>query len=177
MATPRCRPALRELECRTVPAGITFSQGHLVVDGTAAADSIRLYFYGGDQTRVAVALQTGAQVESKIVNKAEITSITIAAGDGADTILNDTSLTVKVSGGTGNDSIWGGSGADFLTGDAGDDTLVGRAGNDALDGGAGNDVAFGAAGNDSLVGGVGNDALSAGDGDDLVTGGDGNDQL
>ena len=48
MTPTRVRPALHDLEARTVPAGITFTQGHLVVDGTAAADTIRVYFYGAD---------------------------------------------------------------------------------------------------------------------------------
>ena len=48
-----------ELESRTNPSAITFTQGHLVVNGTAAADSIHVYYYGNDATRVAVVMQTG----------------------------------------------------------------------------------------------------------------------
>ena len=46
MTPNRSRPALAELERRTVPAGITVAQGNLVVDGTPGADTIRVYFYG-----------------------------------------------------------------------------------------------------------------------------------
>ncbi|MBO0698480.1 MAG: hypothetical protein J2P46_08805, partial [Zavarzinella sp.] len=119
MTPNRFRPVLRPLEARSVPAGITFTQGNLVVEGTGAADTIHVYFYGSDATRVAVVCQTGTVVESRIIPKAQIQSITITGGDGADTIINDTNLTAKISGGNGNDSIWGGSGSDFVTGDAG----------------------------------------------------------
>ena len=56
-----------QLESRTNPSGITFTQGHLVLTGTAAADSIHVYFYGSDTTRVAAVVQTGTTIQSKIV--------------------------------------------------------------------------------------------------------------
>jgi hypothetical protein len=175
MTPTRFRPVLRPLETRAVPAGITFAQGHLVVEGTAAADTIHIYAY--DATRVAVVRQTGTAVESRIVPKAQVLSLTVTGGDGSDTMINNTDLGAKVSGGGGNDSIWGGFAGDFISGDAGDDTIVGRGGNDALDGGDGNDSVFGAAGDDTLTGGAGTDSLAGGDGRDLATGGDGNDSL
>src|SRR4051812_32905393 len=116
MAPFRSRPAVAELEARTNPATISFTQGNLVVDGTSAADTIRVYFYGADASRVAVVRQTGPAIESKILPRAQVKSIAINGGAGNDTILNDTSLSIKISGGDGNDSVWGGSGADFVTG-------------------------------------------------------------
>ena len=66
MAPFRCRPTLCTLETRATPAGITFTDGHLVVAGTPAADTIRVYFYGADATRVAVVRQTGTEIESRV---------------------------------------------------------------------------------------------------------------
>src|SRR4051812_40712109 len=155
MTPIKSRPTLAPLENRMVPAGISFVQGNLVVDGTAGADTVRVYFYGADASRVAVVRQTGTVTESKIVSLAAVKSITVNGGDGNDTLLNDTNLGIKISGGAGDDSIWGGSGNDTLIGDAGDDVLVGRGENDAIDGGAGNDQAFGGDGSDTLTGGQG----------------------
>ena len=66
----------------------------------------------------------------------------INGGDGADTILNDTNLGVRLSGGNGNDSVWGGAAMTCIAGDAGDDLARRpRPATTPLDGGAGNDSA------------------------------------
>src|SRR4051812_9661153 len=159
MTPNRTRPSLVQFESRTNPSGISFTNGNLVVDGTAAADTIRVYFYGTDATRVAAVLQTGGVTQSKIFSRALVKSVTLNGNAGNDTILNDTNIPVSSTGGVGNDSIWGGSGNDTITGDAGDDMLVGRGGSDVVDGGDGNDQVFGGDGNDSLMGGAGNDNI------------------
>ena len=69
MTPTASRLALFELERRTNPSGISFTQGNLIVDGTPAADSIHVYFYGADPSRVAVVMQTGPATVSKIVPK------------------------------------------------------------------------------------------------------------
>jgi Ca2+-binding RTX toxin-like protein len=169
--------ALRPLEERATPASISFVEGTLRVEGTALADSIRIYFYGADASRVAVVCQTGLLNEWKIVSTSDIKSIIVNGGDGNDRIVNDTNLAAWMTGGNGNDSIWGGSGNDSLYGAAGADQLTGRGGNDSLSGDAGNDTLFGDAGNDTLNGGLGDDLLVAGDGNDVAYGGDGNDTI
>ncbi len=66
---------------------------------------------------------------------------------------------VKLTGGSGNDSLTGTGSSDSLYGVGGDDTLVGGAGNDRLYGGDGNDLLAGGTGSDSLDGGAGIDTV------------------
>lgn len=77
-----------------------------------------------------------------------------------------TTLTDKLAGGLGNDTLegWdgddvlsGGDGADFMNGVRGDDLLFGGGGNDQLRGGANTDLLFGGVGNDILRGQAGTD--------------------
>ena len=42
--------------------------------------------------------ETGAVTESKIVPRAQVKSITVNGGDGNDTLINDTSIGIKLSG-------------------------------------------------------------------------------
>ena len=69
------------------------------------------------------------------------TSVAISAGAGDDTVRLMTAaggsalqIGVRVSGGTGNDTILGGDGNDQLGGDAGDDYVSGGNGNDIVNG-------------------------------------------
>jgi Ca2+-binding RTX toxin-like protein len=66
---------------------------------------------------------------------------------------------------------------DRITGTSGDDSIFGVWGNDTLSGGAGDDEVFGSFGSDSLVGGTGNDTLGGGDQNDTLVGGAGADRL
>jgi hypothetical protein len=87
------------------------------------------------------------------------------------------SLSVQVSGGGGNDTMYGGAGNYTFFGDDGNDLLVGGTGADVLDGGAGDDALAGAGGNDRLVGAAGIDTLDGGADADRLDGGEGDDQL
>jgi Ca2+-binding RTX toxin-like protein len=62
----------------------------------------------------------------------------------------ETSATLTLTGGAGNDTLTGGGGDDLLTGGAGNDTLNGNAGTDLL---------FGGVGDDALTGGTGADTF------------------
>lgn len=79
----------------------------------------------------------------------------------------------RLSGGSGNDTIYGGPGGD----DTNRDDLDGGPGDDRLFGGRGDDALYGGEGNDTLRGGAGADALWAGSGDDMLDGGAGADVL
>ncbi|HET7880328.1 MAG TPA: calcium-binding protein [Acetobacteraceae bacterium] len=123
----------------------------VVVDGTAAGDSIKVAFNGGTISVSGLPAQT-----------------TIVHAEGA----NDT---LTVNGLAGNDTIDASAlpaGTINLTlnGGDGDDTLVGSAGNDLLVGGRGNDAVFGGAGDDTFV-------WNPGDGSDTIEGGAGHDTL
>lgn len=87
---------------------------------------------------------------------------TITGGDTA-------TVTIKITGVDGSDTLQGTSNNDTLRGENFDDLLLGLAGNDTLSGGAGNDTLVGGAGQDSLDGGAGNDLYVLGDGNDTVT--------
>ena len=68
---------------------------------------------------------------------------------------------VKISGGSGNDTIWASRGNNILFGDEGDDRLIGGKDNDLLSGGSGNDRMHGGGGEDIFTfgGDWGNDSV------------------
>ncbi len=111
----------------------------------------------------------------------------IDLGDGPDRLaLDDTSASVDVDGGDGDDVIDTGSGGVGLDGGPGNDVLDGGSGDDAISGGSGDDVLRGRAGNDTLDGGSGADTVDGGsatdwvdgeEGDDTILGGPGHDLL
>jgi Ca2+-binding RTX toxin-like protein len=169
------------------------------VDGTAGADTIRVYFYGADASRVAVVRQTGAVTESKIVPRAQVKSVTVNGGDGNDTLTAtfDPDDADVYSGGNGrdtadyharykplklsldgvaNDGVTTGeqdnvkTDVENLTGGTEGDTLVGSATANVLDGGHGRDSIVGGAGNDTLIA-TGGDTLRGNAGDDMLVGG------
>jgi Ca2+-binding RTX toxin-like protein len=95
------------------------------------------------------------------------TTITLQGGCGDDVLV----------GGTGNDVIAGGRGRDVLEGGKGDDYLIGGKGDDVLDGGMGADRLYGGRGHDVLIGDSGRDVLRGGKGNDFLEGGRGTDIL
>jgi Ca2+-binding RTX toxin-like protein len=110
---------------------------------------------GVDEIRSTVALSFAV---SEVENYRFLTS------DDVNFFAND--LDNRVSGGSGNDTLFGVDGNDTLIGGKGDDWLDGYTGNDTLDGGDGNDRLDGFTGDDKMVGGKGNDVYfvdSAGD--------------
>lgn len=97
-------------------------------------------------------------------------SIEYASGSVANDTFNAASstVTVKLIGRTGNDTLIGGSA---------DDQLYGGTGNDTLVGGAGNDILNASQGADSLSGGAGDDRIFIDSDDTFIDGGDGYDRL
>lgn len=88
-------------------------------------------------------------------------------------------LSIFVSGGSGNDVVTFGPGLPpvVVLGGDGDDTLAGSTAADVLEGGAGNDQLTGGGSNDHLDGGDGDDTFpwNPGDGSDTIEAGGGND--
>ena len=72
-------------------------------------------------------------------------------------------VSVQVSGGGGNDTIFGSEFDDTIAGDDGNDLVFGGVGNDVLIGGLGNDWLNGGGGANSLAGGVGDDVYAFSD--------------
>jgi Ca2+-binding RTX toxin-like protein len=99
--------------------------------------------------------------------------------DGDDTINGFTSITNRIDGGPGNDTLIGGPYGDTLRGGADNDHLEGGNGNDELAGGADNDRLEGGNGYDRLEGGRGDDTLHGGQGSDIYvfSRGDGRDVI
>lgn len=85
------------------------------------------------------------------------------------------SRAIKITGNDLANKITGGSGNDSIYGDDEDDTLYGGDGHDKIYGGDDDDILYGGAGNDWLYGGDDNDTLYGGNGNDTLTGGDEND--
>lgn len=109
-------------------------------------------------------------------------TITLAGGDGDDTIIGSAEVTdwgvygENLMGGNGNDSIVGGDGGDIIVGGKGSDTMLGGAGDDVIGnrfeeyygdsnfykGGKGNDTIYGSIHADTYL-------FELGDGQDVVT--------
>ncbi len=106
-----------------------------------------------------------------------LTSVSITGGDGDDTITGTVDLNDTIIGGDGNDTITVGIGANFVDGGDGHDTITGGAGDDTVEGGDGHDLIMAGAGNDSVLAGDGNDTVSGEDGDDTIDAGDGDDLI
>ncbi|MER5644891.1 hypothetical protein [Streptosporangium sp. NPDC002524] len=77
-----------------------------------------------------------------------ITGIQASLQGGADTLRNNTPLSMRAFLGPGKDGFSGGSGRDIVSGQAGGDTMNGNDGDDVLEGNAGPDSVVGGAGSD-----------------------------
>gem|GEM_PF-486432 len=115
-----------------------------------------------------------------------LTSISVDAANGHDSIIGSLDLADSIIGGHGNDTINGQGGHDSIIGGDGNDSIIGGVGNDSIIGGDGQDIITGDAGNDSIdagngndtiAGGIDNDSISAGNGKDSLNGDSGNDTL
>ena len=102
--------------------------------------------------------------------------VELNAGAGTDVFdasgMTDAGVSVRASGGEGDDELLGGAGDDVLDGEAGDDFLQGGRGADLMRGGDGNDAMRwnNGDGSDRMIGGAGDDIaqiFAAGDGVDV----------
>ncbi len=176
---------LEPREVLSATIGLDVASQTVLVTGTTANDAATLDLPSAGTLRVRVI--TGGVVVERSFALNTITTVQFDAGAGNDSLVNSTSVPVRVNGGDGNDTITGGLGNDTLSGDNGLDVLSGSGGDDTLIGGAGDDSLRGGSGNDSLDGGDGNDqlfgegssfdTLRGGLGNDLLDGGDGTNDL
>ena len=138
--------------------------GTLEITGTARADNIALRLAPGAPTTLQVDVGGDGTADFSF-ETATFTAITVAAGNGADTINGSAGLAalgqLTIDGGRGNDTLLGGDGDDVLRGGKGNDTVIGQRGNDTGLLGAGDDRF----------------TWNPGDGDDTVEGQAGNDVL
>ncbi len=75
---------------------------------------------------------------------------------------------VRVTGGTGSQTVFGDNSAQYIVLGADDDVLHGGGGNDTIGSKGGNDKLYGDAGDDTLFGGAGDDLMDGGTGYDTV---------
>lgn len=106
-----------------------------------------------------------------------LTSITIEAGDGNDTIIGSDQFGEMIDGNDGNDTITAGGGDDTIDGGNGDDLITAGDGADSIDGDDGQDTIDAGTGNDTVDAGNGQDSVLGGDGDDSINSGDGADTV
>jgi Ca2+-binding RTX toxin-like protein len=167
------------------PGSIALVGGNLMVQGTAADDTVYIWTSGAGQAFAwlngqmlgPVALAAGKRVivhagegNDRIYATDSTAPVSIYGEGGHDCITGGHADDV-LDGGDGWDRIWAGAGNDFVSGGAGNDVLDGREGNDILLGGAGDDSLCGSAGRDLLIGGAGADRMDGGADDDLLIGG------
>ena len=111
------------------------------------------------------------------VDFTSLSSISVNAGNGNDTLTGSPDFNDSLFGQDGNDSIIGQGGIDTLEGGDGADTINGGTGADLINGGDGSDSIDGGDGADSINAGNGSDNVIAGLGDDTVNGGNGEDTI
>jgi Ca2+-binding RTX toxin-like protein len=148
----------------------------LLIVGQITADEIGL---GAD----GISLDGGNTADVTGIESSE--TLAVAAGGGDDVISGkqddalggDLRLGVSLSGAAGNDSLTGGNGNDIIGGGDGNDTLKGGKGRDNVDGGGGTDTVSGGGDEDTISGGAKGDLLKGGGDGDSVDGSDGNDTL
>lgn len=121
-----------------------FSNGQLIVNGTAQSDVIDVEQFGPS-----VLVHVNGVTQHFDV----VLAITINAGDGNDSVMvrEGGDMGVIINGGSGDDVLTGGSGPDELNGDAGSDFLDGGSGDDFLAGGVGQDFLDGGPGIDTAL--------------------------
>lgn len=167
---------------RLMAVGFSFSNGILKINGDGGENYARAYISGKNvvvKTQSTVTNGFSLVPFSKDYKKpaSAVKEIRFYGRGGNDHFDNDTSITSRAYGGSGNDYLDGGSGRDYLYGESGNDTLKGRGGRDALRGGIGHDKIYGGSGNDYLYGDKGNDWLYGNSGNDHLKGAWGNDRL
>ncbi|MBB5968010.1 calcium-binding protein [Planomonospora venezuelensis] len=134
--------------------------GRILVNGSSAADGITIRLNtAGTVATISNSLGSVAAGPGCTQSIGEvkcptggIDRIDVFAGDGRDSITNETNLPSTLSGDNGIDNVNGGSSADNLFGGFGDDKLNGRGGNDRLIGSIGSDTLDGGADTDRCDG-------------------------
>lgn len=129
---------------------------------------------GGADTDTIRFTDAGVIADDAFANKTNLETIILADGGNIvilNTLADAATFNLSVAGGNGADTIsWSGAEAISVTGGDGND-LIDEAGHttgaaDYLDGGNGNDTIYGGKGNDTIIGGAGDDNLSGEDGED-----------
>lgn len=138
----------------TMATGTRVHEGVLQVVGTEDSDHVLIGKLCSQMLVIADFLPGWLHLER--FNAADIDSVEVFLGDGNDTavVASSVSVPAKLDGGAGNDHLKGGRGDDILLGGAGDDLLLGNQGRDLMIGGTGSDRLVGNSDDDILIGGT-----------------------
>ena len=166
-------------EAITVQANATSGNAEVQIDGVVLGSGSTIP--AGSLTGLTIFAGAGNnQIDLSGINAGvftSLTSISVDAGDGDDTVIGAADVANALAGGDGNDSITGGSAADTLNGDDGQDTIDAGDGSDEINAGDGDDSVTAGAGNDTIIGDDGDDTVFGGDGDDSIIANNGADSL
>jgi len=117
----------------------------LVVKGTAASDRLALRLRAGAPDKLEVDVGDNGSADFRIARD-KVKRIRVKAGGGDDQVRIDdangaftNTISTRIDGQGGDDTLRGGVGAEKLNGDAGADTIDGNGGNDVSNLGAGDD--------------------------------------
>lgn len=191
---------LEERLVMTVNAVVDAATKTLLITGTEGDDSVKVYDYSETSTLANGRWSTTRTNESFIhvqdesgtrsFNKSGFNKISFVGLGGNDTFAAsgdtstatsrfrfNTSLSIVVDAGLGNDTVTTGRYPDTILGGDGDDVLNGFDHHDRLEGGDGNDSLLGGVNNDTLLGGSGHDVITDNHGHDRAEGGEGNDTI
>jgi Ca2+-binding RTX toxin-like protein len=143
--------------------------GTVEITGSSSADYVSVSLDGSGSIKI----YDGTSSNYGAYDPNQVTLIKVLAGDGADTVLVNPSVSEAML-------IYGDSGNDDLHGAGQSDTVYGGNGSDGIDVGSSADLVYGGEGGDTVNGGdfgdtiwgdLGSDVLSGGNGDDLIYGG------
>jgi Ca2+-binding RTX toxin-like protein len=138
-------PVVEALENRQMMSvsPITFDKHRVTIEGTKAADDIRVYL--SDDSRIVNFEYNGEVIATRTASK--VNRVTIYGRSGDDMITFEELNRPKITkihgflyGGRGNDTITGGSADDAITGGKGDDDIAGGGGNNHMFGNGGTDT-------------------------------------
>ncbi|MEX2142599.1 MAG: calcium-binding protein [Pirellulales bacterium] len=177
---------LEDRRLMTLSVTVTFTNGHLHVDGSGFADAI--YIFADPLGRTVIDEDGKSPYDMTLFGAPpnSINSLLLTSGNGADfldlSLLDGTLFTglnapgdIVVQGGASDDDIFGSELLDWLYGEAGDDIIYGHWDDDAISGGSGNDTLYGERAVPNIGGG--DDLIFGGDGNDSITGGTGFDEI
>ncbi|TWU08155.1 calcium-binding protein [Stieleria varia] len=158
-------------------ADISFADGIIDIEGTNNRDIIQIDGSSTGLGYITIRNSSGNIVDDAYFWGPNFSEIHVRALGGHDHVENNTDISSKQWGGTGDDTLLGGTARDELRGDTGNDRLEGHDGNDYLSGWDDNDTILGGNGDDDIYGGAGDDWLYGGDGNDFLAGWTGVDRI
>ena len=183
-------PVIDTLESRTLFSSVSLSNGILsVIGSTTAGNSLTVSTANSGKT---INASNGSGATGSY-STSSVKGISIVGGSGADTIYEDSAITIPttIKSGDGNDTVRTGGGVNSVTTGNGNDWVNTRGTANTLTAGNGNDTVLAqnadtitlGNGNSTITGGRyitvgnGNNVITSGSGNDSITAGNGKDSI